>query len=313
MSRSRAWAWLLLEVATFTASNVLIRFSSIDLSPETILFLRLLVSAHITSFIMVSNWRGSIKYCFSLSTRRRLYIYILCGVCGFISSLLWVYCIMMLPIATATTIFFTKSLFLAFAAAFLLREETNWSQWAGYILGMVGVVVLLSPGEDGLSFPGLFVGLASALLSATAILLLKLLGSRDPAILSSWLRTTLIVPLAGFSACFAWTPPTIQALAIVAAISLLFVASQIALARGYGYLPLSQASALEYLRVVCAAAVGIFFFSERLSAQTLISAAAIILSVAICTGHSGFAPAIRVPRFNVEPASFLPSGRGDLE
>ncbi|NRP70926.1 Riboflavin transporter [Ensifer psoraleae] len=313
MSRSRALAWLLLEVATFTVSNVLIRFASVDLSAETMLFLRLLISAQITSLIMASNRVGPIGCCFISSNRNRLYVYLLCGVCGFMSSLLWIYSITLLPVATATTVFFTKSLFLAFAATFFLREEISWHQWAGYMFGMIGVVVLLSPGEEGLSLPGLLIGLASALLSAIAILLLKLLGSRDPAILSSWLRTTLIVPLAGLSACFAWTPPTTQALAIVTAISLLFVASQVALARGYGYLPLSQASALEYLRVVCAAAVGVFFFSERLSAQTLISAAVIVLSVAICTRRSGFAPAVRVPRFNVEPYSFLSRERGDLK
>lgn len=92
------------------------------------------------------------------------------GLSGSVAMMLFFYCISMLPLATAITLNYTSSLFLAVLTVLVLKEKFHLPLSGALTLGFVGVALLLHPtlAQDQL-LPGLL-GLVSGLLASVAIL-----------------------------------------------------------------------------------------------------------------------------------------------
>lgn len=87
------------------------------------------------------------------------------GVAGTLGLMLFFYAIAHLPLATAVTLNYTSSLFLALLSFLLLKEKIAPNMLAGLFLGFVGIVILLRPtfaaGQEWAGLVGLSAGLAA--------------------------------------------------------------------------------------------------------------------------------------------------------
>lgn len=67
------------------------------------------------------------------------------GILGFLSLLLYFYAITQLPLATAVTLNYTSSLFMAMFIPFMMHDRPKKMLFAAIVLGFAGVTLLLKP------------------------------------------------------------------------------------------------------------------------------------------------------------------------
>ena len=79
-----------------------------------------------------------------------------------------------LPVAEATALSFTKSLFLTVAAALILAERVGRGRWSCTLLGFAGVLVMLRPDAEGVSW-GASLAIVSAGAAALGALMTRVL------------------------------------------------------------------------------------------------------------------------------------------
>lgn len=83
------------------------------------------------------------------------------------------------PLTSVLLLNATSPLFIPILAAIFLGTKTSLSVWLGILIGFIGVVLVLDPGPEMLSNPGDLLALASGLVAAAAILVVRMLIKTD--------------------------------------------------------------------------------------------------------------------------------------
>ncbi|MCB1562988.1 MAG: DMT family transporter [Alphaproteobacteria bacterium] len=84
-----------------------------------------------------------------------------------------------LPLADATTLFFTSSLLSPALAFFILKERIGLHRWSAIIIGLCGILLVARPTGDGVSMLGVSLALAAASTHAMIYLFLRSLKSES--------------------------------------------------------------------------------------------------------------------------------------
>jgi drug/metabolite transporter (DMT)-like permease len=159
----------------FACMGVLVKFGAAHFSSSELVFYRSLFSLLILSAMMLHtrtrlstpHWRGHVWR----------------GLSGTVAMMLFFYCITALPLATAVTLNYTSSLFLAVLTLVVLRDKLHLPLAASLALGFLGVVLLLHPTLEREQFGDGLLGLLSGLLAGVAILNVRQLGQKgEPAL-----------------------------------------------------------------------------------------------------------------------------------
>jgi drug/metabolite transporter (DMT)-like permease len=185
----------------------------------------------------------------------------------------------MAPLADATAIAFTAPIFVTIGAWLFLAERLQTLRVAAVIIGFIGVVVVLRPGDDQVISAGLLLALLGAVLAAVIQLILKSMSSHDTTeTLVAW-NLILTVPLAVIPAALVWTTPTGAQCALLALQGCLG-----ALTMGLATKAMSLADAsfivpFEFLRLPFVAALAFIVFGEMVSQTTWFGGAIIFGSI----------------------------------
>ncbi len=167
--------WMLLAGLLFGCMGVLVKLGAAHFSSSELVFYRSLFSFLILCAMMLHSrmplatphWRGHMWRGFS----------------GSVAMILFFYCITTLPLATAVTLNYTSSLFLALLTLVVLRDKLHLPFGAALALGFIGVMLLLHPTLAREQFGSGLLGLLSGLLAAVAILNVRQLGQAgEPAL-----------------------------------------------------------------------------------------------------------------------------------
>jgi drug/metabolite transporter (DMT)-like permease len=179
------------------------------------------------------------------------------------------YAVTRLPLAEATVIQYLHPVFTAGLAAWLLRERTGPGLALSLALGVAGVLVVARPallfGAAAASFEplALAAALAGAFLSACAYVAVRHLSATEhPLVIVfyfAWVAVLGALPLAARD--LVWPEP--RDWLILLGVGVTAQIGQLALTRGLQLEPAARATALSYLQVVFAAALGALFFGER--------------------------------------------------
>jgi drug/metabolite transporter (DMT)-like permease len=201
------------------------------------------------------------------------------GLIGFTSM---VYAVSHAPLATVTSIAFTRVIFTVILAILIFKETVGWRRWTAVTIGFLGVLVMIRPGAAPLD-----IALLGALLNAVAIagviVFLKLLSrTEQPETLvlyfSLFGSVVMLVP-----AILVWRWPDLWGWGLV-----LFVAAAGALAqscnvRGWALGEASAMAPLGYFQLVFAGLFGFFVFLEIPDIYTYAGAAIIVASTLYIT------------------------------
>lgn len=191
---------------------------------------------------------------------------------GTVAMCLWFYALGSLPLATAMTLNYLSSvwiaLFLIGGAVLLAADEApDWRLVAAVLVGFAGVAMVLRPTiADDQLWHGL-AGLGSGLLGAIAYLQVTALGrAGEPGT-----RVVLYFSVAGvviggaLAASTGWHAHTAPGVALLLAIGLLATVAQWLMTRAYATGATLGIAALQYLGIVFSALFGALVFGDRIT------------------------------------------------
>lgn len=202
------------------------------------------------------------------------------GVAGTLGLLLFFYGITHLPLATATTLNYTSSLFLAVLSFVFLRESIAPSTWLALVLGFVGIVVLLRPTfASGQEWAGI-IGLSAGLCAGWAYLQvreLSLLG--EPGWRVVFYFSLVATIISGMLASMTgWHALSWEGALYVLGIGITATIAQLCLTRAYQVGRKFVVASLSYLTVVFSCLVGVWWLGDAIYWQELVGMGIIILS-----------------------------------
>lgn len=207
------------------------------------------------------------------------------------------YALTKLPLADVTAISFSRSLFLTVLAVIFLREVVGVRRWSATIVGFIGVLIILQPGQMPAGFNdaevatvdaslriAALIAVFGACLSAGMTIIIRMLSSTE-ANVQIMLFPTLINLLVSTPLAIAfWRTPTLTELAIMAAAAVAGFIGQWCIIEGFRAGEASALAPVSYLRIIYASALGFVFFSQVPTVSTIIGST-IIIAATLFTLH----------------------------
>lgn len=182
----------------------------------------------------------------------------------------------LLPMADATTFGFATQIFATILAAVFLAEPTGKYRWGAVILGFVGILIALRPGQNLSNQSGVLVALVGALMtSCTVIQLRRLTRTESPGAIVFWFSLTSIVPL-GIAQLFLARSHDGETWAIIAGLSLAGAVGQILLTASLRYASVATIMTIDYSSLLWSTLLGYIVFADVPSQSALQGAPLII-------------------------------------
>ncbi len=206
------------------------------------------------------------------------------SLCGVLSLGLWFHAIGGLPLATAVTLNYMSSvwmaLFLLGGAVLLGSTQVDGRLVAAVLVGFGGVALMLRPSlGDGQLWHGL-AGLLSGMTAALAYLQVTTLGRRGEPETRIVFYFALGGVLAGATS-MAWTglsPHGLRGAGLLLAVGLLATLGQLMITRAYAIGSTLSNAGLQYAGILFAALYGVALFGEHLSWMSFVGMLLIVLA-----------------------------------
>ncbi|HEX3982910.1 MAG TPA: DMT family transporter, partial [Acidisoma sp.] len=198
-----------------------------------------------------------------------------------------------LPVTTATAFSYTSPLLLTALAAIMLRERIPPQRWIAVIIGFVGVIVIVHPGDMRSGGMGHLIGVGAAFASATLYAIYQMLvrRAREAATTSDALAQAAVlgvILLVGFMP-FVWKPIPLSALVLVVLATLTQTGGLITIATAIRMGQVSQLAPWQYGGMVWAMLLDLFMFGHAPGVLALTGAAMIVVG--------GLIAQLRLPGF----------------
>jgi drug/metabolite transporter (DMT)-like permease len=200
--------------------------------------------------------------------------------CGFIS-------LSLLPLADAVAIGYATPLLVVILAVVVLKEKVRAYRWSAVFIGLIGVLVMLSPHLSGTvpvsgvaagSAIGAMIALAGAACSAGATIEVRQLTRTETtaSIVTVFMMMTSLLSLC--TLFFGWVTPNLLDAAVMIALGILGGIGQITLTESYRYADASLVAPFEYTTMIWAVALGFFILGEWPQNVVFIGAGIVIVS-----------------------------------
>ncbi len=252
--------WMLVAGFMFACMGVFVKLGAQYFSSTELVFYRSLLGVWITF--------GVIRYQRLPIITPHWKIHCWRGVSGLISLLLFFYCLTRLPLATAISLNYTWSLFVALFSTLILKEQIHWTLIGSILIGFVGVILLLQPDLTEQAFPMVNVmGVASGFFAGIAYINVKQLGLLGE---SEW-RVVFYFTLISTLVTGIWllfthmNPVTEQGLMVLLGMGVTATLAQLAMTRAYHTGVTLVVTALGYSTVLFSSLLGVWYWNEALS------------------------------------------------
>ena len=168
----------------------------------------------------------------------------------------------LLPMADATTFGFATQIFATILAALFLAEPTGKYRWGAVIMGFIGILVALRPGQDGFNNTGVIVALSGALLTGCTVIQLRRLNRTEtPGAIVFWFSLTSIVPL-GIAQIFVARSHDAETWTVIGGLALAGAIGQILLTASLRYASVATIMTIDYGSLIWTALLGYVVFAD---------------------------------------------------
>jgi len=269
--------FMLLATLLFASMGVCVKLASSNYDPGEIVMYR-----GLTGMLML-GLLSRLPHGVSLRTRVPG-MHFWRSLCGVISLVLWFYAIGHLPLATAMTLNYMSSvwmaLFLLGGAVLMGSSRIDGRLIVAVLVGFLGVGLVLRPSMDASLAWYALCGLLSGMLAAMAYLQVTALGRvGEPES-----RTVFYFSLGGAVAGAVFTlassghfhAHTLRGAALLLAVGLLATGAQLSLTRAYAKGRALTNACLQYLGIVFSCLFGALLFGDTLRSSALLGIALII-------------------------------------
>jgi S-adenosylmethionine uptake transporter len=261
----------LLAMGIFATHDVVVKSLGATYSAVQIVFFAALLSFPIVSVILlndgkVANLRPRHPWWISL----RMVLTVVTGVSAF-------YAFSVLPLAQVYVILFSSPLLITILAIPILGERVGVHRWAAVVTGLIGVIIVMRPGEAELS-PGHLAALIAAVCGATASVIVRKIGAEERSVV------LLLFPMIGnfvgmgLALPLVYKPMPIEHLGLMGVIAVFGLAGSFLVILAYRAGEAAIVAPMQYSQIIWATGYGYLLFDESLDAATVIGAGVIIAS-----------------------------------
>jgi S-adenosylmethionine uptake transporter len=197
---------------------------------------------------------------------------------------LYIYAIIKLPLAKVIVFSFTQPIFFMPLAILFLKEQVTPNRWIAAVVGFMGILVMINPGDDPFNFLVL-IPMGAAFLFASLDLLAKKMVSNESTLTLLFYFALGTTVAGGLALAFCvtqgsviWQTPTFYELALMFCLGAGANLIQVCLFKAFSATEASSLVPFRYTELVFAVLFGYWFFQELPTAQTWLGAAIIIAS-----------------------------------
>ncbi|MDX8352921.1 DMT family transporter [Cognatiyoonia sp. IB215182] len=190
----------------------------------------------------------------------------------------------LLPLPEVTAIGYAAPIFVVIFAAMFLGEKVRAFRLSAVGLGMIGVLIVLSPRLslggtlDVAQTLGAVVALMGAIFAALAhVFVRKMVATETTAAIVFWFTVTSSV-LALFTLPWGWVMPDLSVAAMLVSAGLLGGVGQICLTSSYRYADASLVAPFDYTSMILALTIGYLVFDEVPTGTMLIGAMIVMIA-----------------------------------
>lgn len=187
------------------------------------------------------------------------------------------YSLTILPITTATVLFFTVPLFVTLLARPLLGEAVGWRRILATLVGFLGAVVVINPTAEVFDMRLLIPVVSSTFFSVSLVLHKQLSKSDPPWVLMFYIFICTLVLTAPFSLAH-WQPLEAGNFGFIVLIAIFATLRVYADIKAYSIGDVSFVAPFQYLRILFVGVVAYLLFNEVLLLREWIGVTIIVSS-----------------------------------
>ena len=182
-----------------------------------------------------------------------------------------------LPLSEAYPIFFSSPLLITLFAIPMLGEKVGLHRGIAIAVGLVGVVVVLRPGQTDLGL-GHLAAIAASVIFAVSSILVRLTGQSERSVVIMLYPMIANFVVSGLALTFVYKPMPIEHLGLIAAMSAMgFVAGLLSIA-AYRRAQAAIIAPMQYSQIIWASVYGALIFGESHDLWTVVGTLIIIAS-----------------------------------
>lgn len=190
--------------------------------------------------------------------------------CGF-------YAFTHLQLSEAYALIFSAPILITLLAIPILGEKVRLIRWIAIIIGMIGVIIVLRPGDAELKL-GHAAGVMAALCIACTSIVTRKIGASEHSTTLVLFPMLTNVLICGVATMFVYQPMAGITLLKLSAIGMLSVAGQMLMITAYRSTEAQFIAPMQYSQMLWALLYGAFVFNESIDQYVLMGAAIIVLS-----------------------------------
>ncbi|MDX1711937.1 MAG: DMT family transporter [Rhodovibrionaceae bacterium] len=265
-----------------SANDAFMKFLSGDYALHQLVLMRSLVALTLVS--TAASLTGGLA---SLKTRR-LPLHIGRGLLLTLANSAYFLALAAMPLAEAVAVFFVAPLLITLLSVPFLGERVGVNRWFGVAVGLAGVVVMLRPGEEAISYASLL-PLVAATAYATLQITTRRLGRTDrPLTMAFYIQLTFMIislsmGLAAGDGRFAgtgdpsldflfraWRIPDTGDLGLILACGVLIACAAVLLSRAYSMAQAAAVAPFEYVALPMAIVWGFVLWGDLPDGLTIV-------------------------------------------
>lgn len=270
-NNAKAATIALVAMAVYATHDAVIKLLGSEYPSHQVLFFSQLLAFPLVAVLLLSDRKQA-----SLSPNQPGWVALRSG-CVVIAGLCGFYAFSQLPMAQVYAILFATPLMVTVLSIPILGEKVGLHRWGAVIVGLIGVLIVLRPGQADLA-AGHAAALIGAVASALASVIVRKLGRSERAVvLMLWPMLGNFV-LTGGMLTLAYKPMALGDLALAGMISVLGLIAGFLVIRAYRTGEAAVVAPMQYSQIIWATIFGWFIFGEGLDMATLVGTAVIIAS-----------------------------------
>jgi len=187
------------------------------------------------------------------------------------------YAFSVLPLAQTYAILFASPLLITILAIPILGETVRIRRWLAVIVGLIGVMVVLQPGQTELGL-GHLAAVAAAVCSSLASIVVRKIGKDERPVVILLYPMVANFAVMGALLPFVYKPMPIEHIGMVAVIALFAFIAGRSIISAYRVGEAVIVAPMQYSQILWAAFFGAMFFDESIGGATALGSAIIIAS-----------------------------------
>ncbi|WP_368184828.1 DMT family transporter [Aestuariibius sp. HNIBRBA575] len=292
----------LLAFGIFSTHDVIIRYLGGHYSPVQTLFFTSLMSFPLVTLMLVRDpTAGNLRPIHPWWLAARSLSMATGGLCAF-------YAFSVLPIAQAYAIFFTIPLLVTLLAIPVLGEKVGFHRAAAVIMGLVGVVIVVQPGQATLEL-GHLAAFGAAFSSALQSVIARKIGREERRVVMMLYPLAVTFVIMGAGMGFVYEPMPLTDLAAMGLVAIMGFGAALCLVGAYAIGEAAIVAPMQYSQIIWATFYGAVIFNESPGKSTLLGAGIIIGSgIYIVIRESMSGTSSNTPVLRTRSRSYAPGG-----